>query len=128
MRRKLGDATAVLLGILLGCLIVAAAIGALLYLLRDSRADETWDGEVPFVVTCSPDSPCHLTSVPDQTPTLALKGKPSTTINSPLPPELAGVHAGDHVLCTVHVVVFAWDRSVNDLESETTVNNCRPSQ
>ncbi|WP_157556061.1 hypothetical protein [Nocardia acidivorans] len=124
MRRILGDTAAVLVGILFGCLIVAGAIGALLYCLHDAMTDSTWAGEVPFVADCPAGSPCTLTSVREQTPRQAVGGKTDDTISSVVPPGLENLRTGDHVVCTVHRTEFGLGRSPNDLESATAVDNC----
>ncbi|MET8430884.1 hypothetical protein [Nocardia sp. NPDC004860] len=121
-----GDAAWVLLGAVIGCVIALGAIWLILRSLRDSEAEPTGDGDVPFVVHCQPGAPCYITSVPDQTPTLAVKGKPGASIDSPLQPDIADLGTGDRVVCTVHIKVLEWsEEASNGPEPKATVKNCR---
>ncbi|WP_369640286.1 hypothetical protein, partial [Nocardia sp. JMUB6875] len=88
---------------------------------------EEWDGEVPFVVECSNSAPCVLTSLADQTPSLAVRGMPSRTVSVNIPSDIAGLQAGDRVMCGVHVEIQAWGQSANDPQPITTLKACRRS-
>ncbi|GAB2558604.1 hypothetical protein [Nocardia heshunensis] len=123
MRKMLGSAFWILLGVLAG---IAAVVGAAYWMLYElmGGGGARWDGAVPFIANCPIVSPCVITSVPEGTPSLAVKGSARDTIMVAPVPTIAGLQSGDHVSCTLHAEVPAGGLSVNDLAVVNTVENC----
>ncbi|MFE3188845.1 hypothetical protein ACFXHA_07525 [Nocardia sp. NPDC059240] len=124
MRKMLGDAVAVLVGVMAGIAIVVGACFWLLYRLAGQVGDSTWDGEMSFIADCKDGSPCFVVSVPAQTPRLALTGRAEQSVSLPPVPTIAGLQSGDRVSCKLHVEVFAWGQAANDPVATNTVDNC----
>ncbi|MGW4245879.1 hypothetical protein [Nocardia sp. NPDC004722] len=125
MRRMLRDALWVLLGVMVGiAIMVGSAYWALIKLSNEVFGDPKWDGTLQFIADCPVGSACRVTSLPDQTPSLAVKGKPGGTVSLAPVPTIAGLQTGDHVSCTLHVEVWTWGQSYNDPEPQNTLENC----